>query len=271
MLLRSLATSFTAVLAVVDGAASASQPLVLQPAAPVALSSGPKLFNVGLPRTGTTSLHECLTEWGLRSFHANDGTIDTIYPEAYEAFESGSPAPGVEELINGHDAFGDLPWFSLADVLLQRDANATFVATRRPVADWLPSFRNHVMKWVYSITTINNTVINSKSYAYFQAVFGDDIFTPTSYVDALAADTSALDALLTVRFEAHYEELQRAVDAANATLHILDLEEVETFPEKLRALISSSLPTDSLALPRSCAAYTGERLHLLLSRHHAAD
>lgn len=225
--------------------------------------TGPKIFNLGLPRTGTSSLNACLVELGLRGLHSNHGQIEGWFPEPYDALVAGQDSGALGQALSANDAFGDLPWFTLAETLMRRYANesAVFVATRRPLAEWLPSFRHHVMRWVTPDP-------GSKSYAYFQRALGGDVITPTSHDDAMLADTADLDAKLEARFERHYADLERAAAAHRVELHVLELGQAATIPARLRALAGAGLAADA---PASCEAYRHDRLRLLLSGAALAD
>ena len=244
---------------------------------PLAKYSGPKLFNVGLPRTGTTSLASCLSELGLRSMHANQGEIETIYPEAYEGFRSGTNTTAVDALVDANDSFGDLPWFSLAPSLMRKyapsgaaprtdgeyslpkvDASAIFVATKRPVDDWVPSFRLHVMRFVHKEPE------SPHGADYFAATFGSDIFTPGCLLGScpdhwnltLKSDENArLDSLLRQAYHRHYEQLHAAADDAGVTLHILDLADAKSIPAQLQELIGEGLADAFAFAAPTCQAY----------------
>ncbi len=248
------------VLAAAGGAADRSGSL-LEPSVvlPVPAARPPKLFNLGLPRTGTTSLHECVQQLGLRSLHANhNNTIETLYPAAYEAFASGQDSPKISALLAENDAFGDLPWFGLHSALLSNygknaSSPAVFVATTRNLTQWLPSFRWHVMRWVWPKTG---------GQGYFRSVFGDDIFTDDAQQRAKSAETSDLDLLLSRRFHAHYAALHREAKKAGVELHILDLDarDAHTIDEKLVALLGGASALKPERPGALCDAYDRDRI-----------
>ncbi len=87
-----------------------------------------KIFGIGLPRTGTTSLAQALECYGIDTIH---------YP--FDLYEEGLDAPTVEQ----HTAFVDTPVPMFYRELDQRWPGSTFILTVRDKADWLDS-----MKWL---------------------------------------------------------------------------------------------------------------------------
>ena len=108
----------------------------------MAASSCPSpLLNLGLPRTGTTSLHLAVKQLGLRSLHASDldaATLGALAAAALDLSNSTLP-PLLNSTLASYDAAGSAPWFALAGVLPQRSLK--FVATTRDEASWLASAR----------------------------------------------------------------------------------------------------------------------------------
>ena len=109
----------------------------------MAASSCPSpLVNLGLPRTGTTSLHLAVTQLGLRSLHASDldaATLGALAAAALDLSNSTLP-PLLNSTLASYDAAGSAPWFALAGVLPRR-STLKFVATTRDEASWLASAR----------------------------------------------------------------------------------------------------------------------------------
>jgi hypothetical protein len=87
-----------------------------------------KIFGIGLPRTGTTSLARALEAYGIDTVH---------YP--FALYEEGLDAPVVAQ----HTAFVDTPVPMFYQELDQRWPGSRFVLTTRDKADWLES-----MKWL---------------------------------------------------------------------------------------------------------------------------
>ena len=108
----------------------------------MAASSCPSpLVNLGLPRTGTTSLHLAVKQLGLRSLHASDldaATLGALAAAALDLHNSTLPAL-LNTTLASYDAVSSAPWFALAGVLPRHSLK--FVATTRDEASWLASAR----------------------------------------------------------------------------------------------------------------------------------
>ena len=107
----------------------------------MAASSCPSpLVNLGLPRTGTTSLHLAVKQLGLRSLHASDLDAASLGALAAAALDLNSTLPALlNTTLASYDAAGSAPWFALAGVLPRHSLK--FVATTRDEASWLASAR----------------------------------------------------------------------------------------------------------------------------------
>lgn len=90
-----------------------------------------KIFCIGLPRTGTTSLHLALVMHGIPSIHRPIGM-------AYEMLQGRIPP----EFISRYDAFSDLPIPIYHRELKQRFPDALFILTERDEQDWIRSIEN---------------------------------------------------------------------------------------------------------------------------------
>lgn len=86
-----------------------------------------KLFGIGLPRTGTTSLNLALNAIGISSIHFPFGLYETDH----------------RNILNEYQAFVDTPIPLLSEELDRLYPNAGFVLTTRPIKDWLNS-----MEWL---------------------------------------------------------------------------------------------------------------------------
>lgn len=243
-------------------AASHNKPLSLQQSESVAAATaytGPKVFNFGLPRTGTTAFAACMSELGLRSVHANmDDSIEQWFPGPFDALASSRPSV-LDTVLDSNDAFGDLPFFSpeLVQPLLSRFSNGSIVvATTRPRDDWIQSFRTNVVSLVARSGFASDAVCRSNCFAYFQHAFGKDVFNDESHTTCCKGDYSALEARLGQIFDDHYSTLQQAAARNGATLHVLDLADAESLPATISELLGST---------RTCAAYAPENLAVLES------
>ena len=88
----------------------------------------PKVFGIGLSKTGTVSLHEALSFLGYRSLHwRNTITLKLISPNDFFDF----------------DAFSDTSVCYNFEYLYFTFPNAKFIYTERPIKDWARSFIKH--------------------------------------------------------------------------------------------------------------------------------
>src|SRR5262249_31836791 len=100
----------------------------------------PRLFCVGLNKTGTRSLHEALEILGYRSLHhCGLETMEAVERAVQEQ------KPLLTYLDQSYDAFSDILGliydFYLADV---QYAGSRFILTTRDLDSWLESRRRHV-------------------------------------------------------------------------------------------------------------------------------
>jgi hypothetical protein len=101
----------------------------------------PRIFGIGLNKTGTISLHQALEHLGYRSLHWGGPTVR----QAIEANEAaGRP------LLHGFDewdAFSDILVLSERYGMLDRQhPGSRFILTTRPMEDWVESRRAHVLR-----------------------------------------------------------------------------------------------------------------------------
>ena len=100
----------------------------------------PRIFGIGLNKTGTSSLHAALEILGLRSLHY--GGMETM-ERVFRAVDEGAPL--LHHLDQGFDAFSDVMpltyYFHLADV---QYPGSRFILTLRDLDEWLDSRRRHV-------------------------------------------------------------------------------------------------------------------------------
>ncbi len=93
-----------------------------------------KIFCLGLPRTGTTSLHLALVMLGIPSIHRPIGM-------AYEMFQ-GRVSPS---FLNNYDAFSDLPIPSYHRELKLKYPDALFILTERDEQEWVESIKRFLI------------------------------------------------------------------------------------------------------------------------------
>jgi hypothetical protein len=107
-----------------------------------------KVFNFGLPRTGTTSFHMYMKDNGFDSVHTNDGFIDKCFPNDYFDFllDKNVDTNSISNHIENHQVFSDLPFYSakLREKLINKyknDPNVVFVYTTRSKEKWVESIK----------------------------------------------------------------------------------------------------------------------------------
>ena len=100
----------------------------------------PRVFGIGLNKTGTSSLDRAFTMLGLESLHWGGPPIRRLVESARDAGE-----PLLSRLDQRIDAFSDILALSEAYALLDRQyPGSRFVLTVRDVDDWIDSRRRHV-------------------------------------------------------------------------------------------------------------------------------
>lgn len=100
----------------------------------------PRIFGIGLNKTGTTSLDAALRILGFRSLHYGG-------PRAHEAVQRAidEGAPLLTHLDQRFDAFSDIGLLARRFRLLDTQyPGSRFILTTRPVDDWIASRRRHV-------------------------------------------------------------------------------------------------------------------------------
>jgi hypothetical protein len=121
-----------------------------------------KVIGLGLSRTATTALHECTEALGYKSVHYPVG----LFAQERELFGiSRPPYPGItrlgksrykrqqrnyslkfaDELTRDNTALFDLPIPLYVEELAERQPDALYLYTTRPMASWLES-----MRWLYN-------------------------------------------------------------------------------------------------------------------------
>ncbi|KAL6079682.1 Sulfotransferase family protein [Balamuthia mandrillaris] len=114
------------------------------PSQPFATSSGsPKVFGVGLPRTGTTSLNEALNELGIRSTQYSAATVEDLLVMPTAGDVKGFSV----DIVRRWDDFSavtDAPMPYFFEELLLMYPNAKFILTVRNVTQWWPSLKAHL-------------------------------------------------------------------------------------------------------------------------------
>lgn len=105
------------------------------PAEPTPSPRGPKVFGVGMVKSGTKTLGRCFRELGYRNCSIRD---DLARPAVAGP---GAVLAAAEEF----ESFEDFPWFWFYEPLAARYPAARFVLTRRRSEEtWRRSFQNHL-------------------------------------------------------------------------------------------------------------------------------
>jgi Sulfotransferase domain len=100
----------------------------------------PRIFCIGLNKTGTSSFHEAMTILGFESLHFGGSDV---HNRVLAAIEAGAPL--LSNLDPRFDAFSDIGLLSRRFVMLDRQyPGSRFVFTVRPVEEWIDSRRRHV-------------------------------------------------------------------------------------------------------------------------------
>lgn len=102
----------------------------------------PRVFNIGLNKTATTSFDKAMTLLGLRSLHWGGPEVNQLVRDADAA-----GLPLLANLDQAYDAFSDIGYLARRFVALDGQyPGSRFVMTVRPIEDWLDSRRRHVEK-----------------------------------------------------------------------------------------------------------------------------
>ena len=105
----------------------------------------PRVFCIGLNKTGTSSFHAAMEILGLKAIHGGgpDWGGDKINAKVRGNIDAGRPLlTGIDPTI---DAFSDLGIIATHfDKLDAQYPGSRFVLTLRPVDDWIDSRRRHV-------------------------------------------------------------------------------------------------------------------------------
>ena len=102
-------------------------------------SDRPKVFGVGLNRTGTTTLGQCGNILGFRCTSCDRGLL--------EDFVLRNDFSKINDLVGQYQLFEDWPWPLIYEELDQVFPESKFILTvRRSDEAWLKSLKNHSMR-----------------------------------------------------------------------------------------------------------------------------
>jgi len=110
----------------------------------------PKIFGVGLSKTGTSSLGQALELLGLNNIHHDRAFVPFIYDDQDWTHQNRS-FEDLAHRLNSYDAAEDLPTAAYYEQLLQAFPDSYFILTIREVDGWYDSFEAHhhrmIKKW----------------------------------------------------------------------------------------------------------------------------
>ncbi len=96
-----------------------------------------KVIGIGLPKTGTTSLHLALQRLGFRSLHDVGQSRKLIASILREGI--------LPDWYDQYDAWTDGPLYRIAERLLDLDTSVRFIITHRDRQSWINSRIVHVL------------------------------------------------------------------------------------------------------------------------------
>lgn len=97
-----------------------------------------KIVGIGLNRTGTTTLGQCMRHWGLRHVSCSR--------EAFDLWREGD-TENLLQLIDAHDSFDDWPWPLVYKEIDARYPGTKFILTRRKDPQtWFDSLCKHAVR-----------------------------------------------------------------------------------------------------------------------------
>ncbi len=102
-------------------------------------STCPKVFGIGLNKTGTTTLGDCGRILGLRATGCHRSLLQDVVER--------NDFSGVEKIVAQYDLFEDWPWPVIYKELDRRYPGSKFILTTRSSPEvWLRSLKKHAMR-----------------------------------------------------------------------------------------------------------------------------
>ena len=177
-----------------------------------------KIFNFGLPKTGTFSFHRFLFNNGIRSIHTNDGFIEHIYPDDYYKFKNNERSI-LDYIIDKNDAFGDLPWYSLSEEIIKkyREKSLFFVTTRE------------ARLWAKSIVKIHCHMFTSQEISSYHS----EVFCGLITKNSIASDKKLINF-----FNEYNEKIIEFSKKHNVEVQFLKLDDIEGIKKILKSKIN---------------------------------
>lgn len=177
-----------------------------------------KIFAIGLPRCGTSSLHNLFTTLGLKSQHLNGGMLRNI---GYGIFNYGP--------IKKYDAFSDSPFPYLWKDLFYLYPKAQFILNTRSEDAWVKSIE---LLWKMNTGKRGNWRDEEKNVPY------------RNYLMMLYGTVDFEENALRVAFRRHHSEIRNFFKNRNAEkfLEINIEDDDQANAEKIAAFLGMPLP-----------------------------
>ena len=105
------------------------------------MKTSTKVFGIGLPKTGTTTLGHCLKTLGFHHY-------DTPWPLRMQMLEEWlhDDSSTIRKAIQEFDSFEDIPWPCVYKTVNKDYANSKFILTvRKDGKTWLDSLKYHAL------------------------------------------------------------------------------------------------------------------------------
>jgi len=169
-----------------------------------------KIFIIGLPRTGTTSICAALLKLGYRVAH-------TAY---------------TQRCMNDAQVIADTPIFCDYQVLANQYPNAKFIYLKRDLSLWLPSIRQLLQRMHKNITRKDGGFNPILKRCY------QDVFSPFSLEKFIKDD------FLIRCYQRHQENVFEFFEARSADLLCIDISKNEAFEQMLCFLNLDSSKTE---------------------------
>ncbi|HZU14651.1 MAG TPA: sulfotransferase [Chloroflexota bacterium] len=152
-------------------------------------SARPKIFGIGLERTGTTSLTNALNWLGFSTVHYPED--ETTRTEIYRHFSSGSNLIRLS-LLDHCDALTDTPVCCIYKALDLSYPGSRFILTVRDKESWLRSRRKFAERWIAPRFKALGQDHPANAYTRF---IGDRLYGPYDYDPSRAFDAYYADAI----------------------------------------------------------------------------
>lgn len=192
-----------------------------------------KIFCVSFQKTGTTSLHAFLLEAGLKCAHGLSVLDGTDYRRAVRAAGADRErmVDALMPFIDAYDAFCDVPFPGLYDVLARRFPGARFILITRDGESWWRSLSRH-----WSLSLLDHRLSPMEVVQYAPYLGTDRVKVRAGdrnlFIGALARHEKEVTALL-----ADYSFLSVDLsdsDKGDRIARFLGLSEVPPFPHAKR-------------------------------------